>query len=46
MAGSVLAATPAPKAEKPDLAKGEAIVGGVCAACHMADGNSTTPVNP
>ena len=46
MAGSVFAATPAPKAEKPDLAKGEAIVGGVCAACHMADGNSTTPVNP
>jgi cytochrome c553 len=46
MAGSVFAATPAPKAEKPDLAKGEAIVGGVCAACHMADGNSSTPVNP
>jgi cytochrome c553 len=46
MAGSVFAATAAPKAEKPDLAKGEAIVGGVCAACHMADGNSTTPVNP
>ena len=46
MAGTVLASTAAPKAEKPDLAKGEAIVGGVCAACHMADGNSTTPVNP
>ena len=46
MAGSVFAATTAPKAEKPDLAKGEAIVGGVCAACHMADGNSSTPVNP
>ena len=46
MAGSVFASTAAPKAEKPDLAKGEAIVGGVCAACHMADGNSTTPVNP
>ena len=46
MAGSVFAATPAPKAEKPDLAKGEAILAGACAACHMADGNSTTPVNP
>ena len=46
MAGSVFAANAAPQAEKPDLAKGEAIVGGVCAACHMADGNSTTPVNP
>jgi cytochrome c553 len=46
MACSVFASTAAPKLEKPDLAKGEAIVGGVCAACHMADGNSTTPVNP
>jgi len=46
MVGSVFAADAAPKAEKPDLAKGEAIVGGVCAACHMADGNSSTPVNP
>ena len=46
MAGSVFAATAAPKAEKPDLAKGEAILAGACAACHMADGNSTTPVNP
>ena len=46
MAGSVFAADAAPKAEKPDLAKGGAIAAGVCAACHMADGNSTTPVNP
>jgi mono/diheme cytochrome c family protein len=29
------------------LAKGEAIVGGVCAACHMADGwLSSTPNTP
>lgn len=31
---------------KPDLAKGEASFGAVCAACHGADGNSGTPVNP
>jgi cytochrome c553 len=41
----------APKAEaaksaKPDLAKGEASFGGVCAACHGADGNSGTPAYP
>ena len=46
MAGSVLAAGPAPKAAKPDLAKGEAAYTAVCAACHAADGNSTTPANP
>jgi cytochrome c553 len=33
-------------AAKPDLAKGEASYGAVCAACHGADGNSGTPVNP
>jgi cytochrome c553 len=41
--------TPAPavpKAAKPDLAKGEATYGAVCAACHGADGNSGTPANP
>ncbi len=37
--------TPA-KPTKPDLAKGEASFGAVCAACHGADGNSGTPVNP
>lgn len=38
---------PAPaKAAKPDLAKGEASFAGACAACHGADGNSGTPVNP
>ena len=31
---------------KPDLAKGEASFGSVCAACHGADGNSGTPANP
>ena len=46
MVGSVLAADAAPKAPKPDVAKGEAIVGGVCAACHAADGNSLSPANP
>lgn len=46
IAGSALANGPAAKAAKPDLAKGEASFGAVCAACHAADGNSTTPVNP
>jgi cytochrome c553 len=46
MVGSVFAADAAPKAAKPDLAKGEAIVAGVCAACHAADGNSMIPTNP
>jgi cytochrome c553 len=36
----------AAKAAKPDLAKGEASFAGACAACHGADGNSGTPVNP
>jgi cytochrome c553 len=31
---------------KPDLAKGAALYGQVCVACHAADGNSTTPINP
>lgn len=31
---------------KPDLAKGAAAYGQVCVACHAADGNSTTAVNP
>ena len=45
VAGSAFAAAPAAPA-KPDLAKGEAAYGAVCAACHAADGNSTTPANP
>ena len=31
---------------KPDLNKGAALFGGVCIACHGADGNSAAPVNP
>ena len=46
VAGSALAAGPAPKAAKPDLAKGEAIFSQACVACHAADGNSSTPSNP
>ena len=33
-------------AAKPDLAKGEASFGAVCAACHSPDGNSVIAVNP
>ena len=37
----------APKAAaKPDLAKGEASYGPVCAASHAPDGNSAVPANP
>ena len=36
----------APKVAKPDLAKGEATYGAVCASCHGADGNSGTPSFP
>jgi cytochrome c553 len=39
-------ATAVPKPAKPDLVKGEASFGAVCASCHGADGNSGTPVNP
>jgi cytochrome c553 len=48
LAASAVAASDkaAPKAAKPDLAKGEASFTAVCAACHGADGNSGTPVNP
>lgn len=34
------------KVVKPDLAKGEATFGAVCAACHGVDGNSGTPAYP
>lgn len=36
----------APAKVKPDLAKGEASFGAICAACHGADGNSGIPANP
>jgi cytochrome c553 len=47
-AGSGLAADAAqkPQAAKPDPAKGQAIAGQVCVACHAADGNSAAPANP
>jgi cytochrome c553 len=41
-AGTTVAQAPA----KPDAAKGQAIAGQVCAACHAADGNSQIPANP
>jgi len=41
-AGAAAAQAPA----KPDAAKGQAIAGQVCAACHAADGNSVAAANP
>jgi len=35
-----------PTVAKPDLVKGEASYGAVCAACHGVDGNSGTPAYP
>ena len=46
LAGAAFANEPAAKSAKPDLAKGEASFGAVCAACHGADGNSGTPAYP
>jgi cbb3-type cytochrome c oxidase subunit III len=43
---SAAATEAAPAKFKPDLAKGEASFGAVCAACHGADGNSGTPTYP
>jgi cbb3-type cytochrome c oxidase subunit III len=45
LAGPALAAETKPAA-KPDLAKGQAIVTQVCAACHTADGSRGSPSNP
>jgi cytochrome c553 len=49
-AAGVDAQAPAPPAAqapaKPDLARAEAIVKEVCAACHGVDGNSSAPTNP
>jgi cytochrome c553 len=45
----VVAGVPAHAQEgggKPDLAKAQQIVNTICAACHGADGNSASPVNP
>jgi cytochrome c553 len=41
-AGTSMAQAPA----KPDAAKGQAIAGQVCAACHAGDGNSQIAANP
>lgn len=49
LVGLVVCAVPSVGAEpqaKADSAKGQSIVNKVCAACHGADGNSTTPANP
>jgi cytochrome c553 len=43
---SAFAAEAKPTVAKPDLAKGEASYGAVCAACHGVDGNSGTPAYP
>ncbi|MBG9389683.1 c-type cytochrome [Caenimonas aquaedulcis] len=46
-AGAPAAApAPAPAVAKPDLNLGSTKFTAVCAACHGADGNSGTPVNP
>ncbi len=47
--GFLICAAPLAGAEpeaKADSAKGQSIANKVCAACHGADGNSPTPVNP
>jgi cbb3-type cytochrome c oxidase subunit III len=43
---SVFAATPDKPVVKADIAKGQALAGQVCAACHAADGNSVISANP
>jgi cytochrome c553 len=43
---SAVANEAAPAKYKPDLAKGEASFGAVCAACHGPDGNSAAPNYP
>lgn len=43
---SSLSAFAEPEAPKADPAKAQAIVNGVCVACHGADGNSPVPTNP
>lgn len=45
-AGHILAGHAAEPAAKADPAQAQAIVTKVCAACHAADGNSVSPVNP
>ena len=42
----VVAVAVVAKQGKPDLVKGEASFGAICASCHGADGNSGTPAYP
>lgn len=44
VAAPAAAAAPAPAGL--DATKGQAIAAGVCAGCHMPDGNSVIPLNP
>jgi cytochrome c553 len=50
LVGLMMCAAASPAGAEPqakaDPAKGQSIVNKVCAACHGADGNSPTPVNP
>jgi cytochrome c553 len=46
IAGPALAAVPAPATAQNDMERGRKIATEVCAACHGADGNSPTAVNP
>ena len=48
LAGSAFAQSPAAGSAPagPDLKRGAQVAQEVCAACHGADGNSTTPANP
>ena len=43
---AVLAGEVYAQAAKPDAAKGQAIAGQTCVACHASDGNSVAPANP
>jgi cytochrome c553 len=45
-AAAPVAAAPVKAVSKPDLVRGEASFGAVCAACHGADGNSGIAANP
>lgn len=46
LAVPVLAAVPTPATAQNDMERGRKIATEVCAACHGADGNSATAVNP
>jgi cytochrome c553 len=44
--GWIATVNAAEQANKPDPAQAQTVVTKVCAACHAADGNSVSPVNP